>query len=140
MISESSKRRPTREQQVRSISLTIGLGGGLLGALGALAAVFGEALDSEFFRGVGAGVLAALPLFFAVLTVQGVRRMDEYARQLQARAASLAFLVTMLSAGTLISLEAVLGFSTPAWVFYVVGMLAWALAAAVLSARDQREA
>lgn len=46
----------------------------------------------------------------------------------------------MLTAGTLISLEAVLEFDTPAWVFYVVGMLAWAAAAAVLSARDQREA
>lgn len=132
--------KPTREQQVQRIFLSLGVGGGLLAALGALAAVYGEAQGSEFFRGVGAGVLAALPLFFAVLTVQGIRRMDEYARQLQARAASLAFVVTMLAAGSLITLEAVLKFDTPAWVFYVVGMLAWAVAAAVLSARDQREA
>lgn len=140
MMAHSSKNKLTREQQVRQIALTIGLGGGLLAAVGALATVYGESQNSEFFQGVGAGVLAALPLFFAVLTVQGIRRMDEYARQLQARAASLAFLVTMLAAGSLISLEAVLGFSTPAWVFYVVGMLAWAIAAAVLSARDQRDA
>lgn len=82
MMAHSSKNKLTREQQVRQIALTIGLGGGLLAAVGALATVYGESQNSEFFQGVGAGVLAALPLFFAVLTVQGIRRMDEYARQL----------------------------------------------------------
>lgn len=137
---QSSKRRPSRDERVRRLFLAIGLGGGLLAALGALATLYGETRNADVFRGMGAGILAALPLFFAFLTVRAVRGMDEYARQLQTRAASLAFVVTMLSAGTLISLEAVLGFSTPAWVFYVVGMLAWGVAAAALSARDQRPA
>lgn len=64
--------------------------------------------------------------------------MDEYGRQLHARAAALAFLLVMVVAGTLIALEGTLGFHTPAWVYYTVGMTTWGATAGVLSARDAR--
>lgn len=128
----------TRDERVGRIALTLGLGGGLLSLLGALTLHFGQQTQEDIVRGFGTGVLAALPLFFAVMTLRAVRTMDEYGQQLHARAAALAFLLVMVLAGVMISLEAVLGFHTPAGVYYAVGMATWGVAAGVLGARDAR--
>lgn len=138
--SESQGRsQPTpRERRVNRLSLWMGLGGGGVALLAALAVTIGRAQNIPLFNSFGAGVLAALPLFFAVMTVLGIRQMDEYGRQLHARAASIAFLVVMLLAGTLVSLEAIFGFRTPPWALYVAGMSVWGIAGWVLAARDGR--
>ncbi|UQN05750.1 hypothetical protein [Deinococcus sp. QL22] len=116
----------------------MGIGGGSVAVLGAVAVALGRMQNIPAFNNLGAGILAALPLFFAVMTVLGIRQMDEYGRQLHARAASIAFLVVMLLAGTLISLEAILDFHTPPWVLYVAGMGVWGTVGCVLAARDGR--
>ncbi|MDB5045101.1 MAG: hypothetical protein JWQ08_1151 [Deinococcus sp.] len=135
----SSRSRPTaRERRVNRLSVWMGWGGGGVAVLGAVAVAVGRAHHIPSFNSLGAGILAALPLFFAVMTVLSIRQMDEYGRQLHARAASFAFLVVMLLAGTLISLEAALNFHTPPWVLYVTGMSVWGVVGSVLAARDGR--
>lgn len=119
------------------IALRLGGGGALLSLLGALALAFGRQLGSEFWQGVGTGVLTTLPLFFGVMAIRMVGGMDEYGRQLHQRAASVAFLVVMVVAGSLIALEAALGLHVPAWALYVTGMATWGLTTAVLSVRDR---
>lgn len=134
-----SRSVPTaREHRVNRLSLWMGIGGGSVAVLGAVAVALGRMQNIPAFNNLGAGILAALPLFFAVMTVLGIRQMDEYGRQLHARAASIAFLVVMLLAGTLISLEAILDFHTPPWVLYVAGMGVWGTVGCVLAARDGR--
>jgi hypothetical protein len=127
-----------RERRVSRLSLWMGWGGGGVALLGAIAAAIGRARNLPVFTGLGAGVLAALPLFFAVMTVLSIRQMDEYGRQLHARAASIAFLVVMVLAGMLISLEAMLDFHTPPWVLYLAGMTVWGVVGCTLAARDGR--
>lgn len=127
----------TRDQRVRRIALTLGVGGACFSALGAFALAFGQQQHSDFLRGVGTGLLATLPLFFGVMMIRAMQSMDEYGRQRQTQAASVAFLVVMGLAGSLMALEAGLGFHTPAWVYYTAGMLSWGLTAALLSARDR---
>ena len=58
-------------------------------------------------------------------------------RALQMQAASVAFMVTMVVAGGLIALEAAFKFQTPTFVYYVVGMLSWAVASGVLALRNR---
>ena len=130
----------TRDERVGRMALGLGVGGGLLSMIGALTLHFGQQAQVGWVRGFGMGVLAALPFFFAVMTLRAVRTMDEYGQQLHMRAAALAFLLVMVLAGTLISLEAMLGFHTPAWAYYTAGMLIWSVTAAVLSARHGRGA
>lgn len=127
-----------RERRVSKWSLWMGWGGGGLAGLGALAAAAGRTQHLSVLTSLGAGILAALPLFFAVMTVLSIRQMDEYGRQLQARAASIAFLVVMVLAGMLISLEAMLEFRTPPWVLYLAGMTVWGVVGCTLAARDGR--
>ncbi|WP_240741105.1 hypothetical protein [Deinococcus sp. Arct2-2] len=141
MNASESRTRPVptaRERRVNRMSLWMGLGGGSVAVLGAVAVAVGRTQNIPAFNTLGAGILAALPLFFAIMTVLGIRQMDEYGRQLHARAASVAFLVVMLLAGTLISLEAVLNFHTPPWALYVAGMGVWGIVGCVLAARDGR--
>lgn len=133
---------PSRQQQLVRLASRMAVLGGSLALLGALALVLGEQGQDEWHRflsGMGTGILATLPFFFAVMALLMFRQMDEYARQQLLHATGLAFMLTMIVSGALIALQAVLEFSTPAWVFYGVGMLAWAVAAAVLSARDRAE-
>jgi hypothetical protein len=66
-----------RERRVSRLSLWMGWGGGGVALLGAIAAAIGRARNLPVFTGLGAGVLAALPLFFAVMTVLSIRQMDE---------------------------------------------------------------
>lgn len=139
----ASALHPRRQQRLARLAIHMTVLGGGLALLGAVALVLGEQGQEErhrFLSGMGTGILATLPFFFAVMTLRMFQQMDEYARQQLLHATGLAFMLTMIVSGALIALQAVLKFSTPAWVFYVVGMLAWAVAAAVLSARDQREA
>ncbi|MFB9993953.1 hypothetical protein ACFFLM_18520 [Deinococcus oregonensis] len=136
--SEGRSQPTPRERRVNRLSLWMGWGGGGVAGLAAVAVAIGRAQNIPVFNSLGAGVLAALPLFFAVMTVLSIRQMDEYGRQLHARAASIAFLVVMVLAGMLISLEAVLNFHTPPWVLYLAGMTVWGVAGCVLAARDGR--
>ncbi|WP_019585165.1 hypothetical protein [Deinococcus apachensis] len=125
----------TRDERVARIALRLGVGGSLLSLAGAMTLALGQRFGSDFWRGVGTGVLVTLPLFFGVVAIKVVRGMDEYGRQLHQRAASVAFLVVMILAGSLIALEAALGLHVPAWALYVVGMLIWGLSAAVIARR-----
>jgi len=133
----------SRQQQLARLSTRMAFLGGGLTLLGVLTLALGQQGQGErysFLRGLGTGVLAALPFFFAMTTLRMFREMDEYARQQLLHATGLAFMLTMIVSGALIALQAVLNFNTPAWVFSVVGMAAWALIAAVLRARDRGQA
>lgn len=130
-----------REQRVSALGRTLGLTGGGLAILAAVLVVAGQHGQSKlnsFMSGAGAGVMSALPLLFAVKTFAMYRCMDEYARQQLVEAASVAFLVTMVVSGGLIALQAVLEFSTPAWVFYSVGMGMWLAVTQVQGCRARR--
>lgn len=125
------KEIPLRERQLNAMGTRMGVLGGLLAAVAAGLTVVGQRGQDDlhgFILGMGTGMLGSLPLFFALMTLQMYRKMDEYARQQLTQAASVAFLVTMLVSGSLIALQAALHFSTPAWVLYVVGMGAWLVA------------
>ena len=125
------KEIPLRERQLNAMGTRMGVLGGLLAAVAAGLTVVGRRGQGDlhgFILGMGTGMLGILPLFFALMTLQMYRKMDEYARQQLTQAASVAFLVTMLVSGSLIALQAGLHFSTPAWVLYVVGMGAWLVA------------
>ena len=125
------KEIPLRERQLNAMGTRMGVLGGLLAAVAAGLTVVGRQGQGDlhgFILGMGTGMLGILPLFFALMTLQMYRKMDEYARQQLTQAASVAFLVTMLVSGSLIALQAALHFSTPAWVLYVVGMGAWLVA------------
>ncbi len=130
----------SREQQVRRVALVMALTGGGLAVLAAVLVAVGQGREGELFsliRGMGFGILSALPLFFAMLTVRAVLLMDEYMRALQMQATSVAFLVTMVVSGALIALEAAFKFQTPTFVYYAVGMLSWAVASAALALRNR---
>lgn len=127
----------SRDRRVGRIALSLGLGGGLLSLVGALALHYGRLRQLDFVRGFGVGVLAALPLFFGALILKAVLTMDEYGQRVHQQAASLAFVGVMVLAGTLVSLEAVLGFHTPAWVYYAAGMTGWGVLAAVVHLRGR---
>lgn len=132
--------RGTRAQKVQRVAFVMALRGGALAALAAVLVVLGQGGDGDgfsFVKGMGFGILSALPLFFAALAVRAVLMMDEYMRALQMQATSVAFMVTMVVAGGLIALEAALGFQTPTFVFYIVGMLSWAVASGVLALRNR---
>ncbi|GGO22573.1 hypothetical protein [Deinococcus humi] len=132
--------RGTREQQVGRLSLVMALTGGGLAVLGAVLVAVGQGGQGELFslvKGMGFGILSALPLFFAALTVRAVLLMDEYMRALQMQATSIAFLITMVVAGGLIAMEAAFKFQTPSFVYYAVGMLSWAVVSAVLGLRNR---
>ncbi|GBF05421.1 hypothetical protein DAERI_040181 [Deinococcus aerius] len=126
----------SRDQRVGRVLLGFGLGGGGLSLLGALLAGLGRQRGLEPLASAGTLLLAALPLLFAGMMVLAVRRMDEYGRQLQTRAAGVAFLAVMVLSASLIALEPALHFRTPSWVIYVTGMLVWGLSAAVIARRD----
>lgn len=132
--------RDTRAQKVQSVAAFMALSGGGLAALAAVLVAVGQGGQGEgfsFAKGMGFGILSTLPLFFAALTVRAVLMMDEYMRALQMQAASVAFMVTMVVAGGLIALEAAFKFQTPTFVYYVVGMLSWAVASGVLALRNR---
>lgn len=133
---------PLRERQINAISMRMAVSGGLVAAVAAAFVVVGQQQRDglhDFILGMGTGMLSILPLFFALTTLLMYRKMDEYARQQLTQAASVAFLVTMLVSGSLIALQAALKFSTPAWVFYGVGMAAWLVATSSQSLRARRE-
>ena len=138
--SRSASPQGTREQQVRRLSLVMALTGGGLAVLGAVLVAVGQGGQGELFslvKGMGFGILSALPLFFAVLTVRAVLLMDEYMRALQMQATSIAFMITMVVSGGLIAMEAAFKFQTPSFVYYAVGMLSWAVVSAVLGLRNR---
>lgn len=125
---------PTRERTLALISLRMALTGGALAAVAAIALAFGVQQDDplhDLSKGLGTGMLTALPLFFAGRMLAMYRHMDEFARLQLTQAASLAFLVTMIVSGGAMALQALLHFPTPAWAFYVLGMGSW-LATSVL--------
>ncbi|CAM3217640.1 DUF423 domain-containing protein [Deinococcus saxicola] len=131
----------SRTQKAQRVAGIMGLTGGLLAALAAVLIAVRESGDSSLLslvKGMGFGILSALPIFFAVLTLRAVLLMDEYIRASQMQATSIAFMVTMVVAGGLIALEAAFDFQTPTFVFYVVGMLSWMGAAATLSLRNRQ--
>lgn len=133
-------RRPARNraQRVKTLHGIMGLGGGLLAAVGAVLLSVGENGQGELFsvlKGMGYGILAVLPFYYAVFIVRAILTMDEYLRGLQVQATSVAFMVTMVVAGALIGLEAAFKFQTPSLVYYAVGLLSWAAALAALKAR-----
>ena len=132
----------SRARKVQRVAVTMALTGGALAVLAAVLVAVGHSGDSELFsvvKGMGLGILSALPFFFALLTLRAVLLMDEYMRALQMQATSIAFMLTMVVAGGLIALEAAFNFQTPPVVYYGVGMLSWAGAAAVLSLRNRQE-
>ena len=136
------KEIPLRERQLNAMGTRMGVLGGLLAAVAAGLTVVGQRGQGDlhgFILGMGTGMLGILPLFFALMTLQMYRKMDEYARQQLTQAASVAFLVTMLVSGSLIALQAALHFSTPAWVLYVVGMGAWLVATLAQTFRTRTE-
>ena len=136
------KEIPLRERQLNAMGTRMGVLGGLLAAVAAGLTVVGQRGQDDlhgFILGMGTGMLGILPLFFALMTLQMYRKMDEYARQQLTQAASVAFLVTMLVSGSLIALQAALHFSTPAWVLYVVGMGAWLVATLAQTFRTRTE-
>ncbi|OLV19854.1 hypothetical protein [Deinococcus marmoris] len=140
--SPSSPPGRSRAQRVGALASKMGLIGGILAALAAVMIAIGQSGESDvlsFVKGMGFGILSALPFFFAVYTVRAVLLMDEYVRALQMQATSIAFMVTMVVAGGLIALEAAFKFQTPSYVFYAVGMLSWMIALAVLNRRSRQE-
>lgn len=117
------------------ILLGFGLGGGVLSVLGALLVGLGRQRGLEPLAWAGTLLLAALPLLFAGMMVLAVRRMDEYGRQVQTRAAGAAFLAVMVLSASLMALEPALHVRAPSWVIYVTGMLVWGLSTAVIARR-----
>lgn len=132
----------SREQRVTRISLTMGILGGLLAVMAAVAlgiGLRGTTDQFDFIKGLGIGMFTALPFFFAVMAYRAMSLMDEYARLLQRQALAFAFMVTMIVSGGLIALQSYLHFNLPAWIIYATGMLTWAIAAAVQGIRAGRE-
>lgn len=131
---------PQREKAVSSLSLYMGLVGGLLILLAGMTLNYGQRQPSPgFIGGFGQGVSFALPFFFVFLAVKITRLKDEYARQLQFHAGWIAFTVTMLLCGVMLALEPLLHFHAPTWLYLGVGLLSFGLANFVLGWRDRRE-
>ncbi|QFP76414.1 hypothetical protein [Deinococcus sp. AJ005] len=142
ILAPSSRPERSRTQKVKTLHRVMGLGGGLLAAVGAVLISVGQNGGGELHsvvKGMGYGILAALPFYYAVFIVRAILTMDEYLRALQVQATSIAFMVTMVVSGGLIALETPFKFQTPSLVFYAVGLLSWAAALAALKARSRRE-
>lgn len=134
---------PPRERRLQNLVRSLGLLGVGLTLVAGLASHFGTlgtGAGFSFMRGLGLGMLLTLPIFFGMLALRALRVMDEYARYQHLVAASIAFLVVMLLSGVLLALQPALNLQTPAWVYYLVGMLTWGVAVQVQQRRSPGQA
>ena len=133
--------RPSqRDRRIRSAVLGGLIGSLLIGGLGVASGLLARRTGSNFLHGFTTGLLLALPLALAYMFLRAYRQMDEYGQRLHQRAGSAAFLLTMLATACTFALQPALRFEVPLWAVYVFGMLAWAVATAVISVRERGRA
>ncbi|WP_293909499.1 hypothetical protein [Deinococcus sp.] len=113
----------------------------LVGVIAAVIRSRSQGSDQDFLSGFLVGVFGVMPFGIALFLYAAYRQMDEFSQQLQEKACTFAFVMTMLAASAGFVIASGFKVALPLWSLYLLGMAAYAAAVirGSLAARGGRE-